>query len=246
MKAYLKSKQIVNLSDIDYSGLLSYESIFNYFQDIATIHANMLGVGYKNAIKNNMFWVAVKTVVIINNRPDMSDEIIVETYPSEPNGIRCDRNYNIYNLNNELLISGKTEWTVINFNTKRPTEIRNFYPNDIEYVTDKPKVEDPYSKYPTSLEGFDYAFSYTVKSTDIDLGEHLNNAKYIRIILDNLSIEELNKINIKKIEINYRTPALCDSIIDFYKKESVNCDEYIAINSSKRIVSNIIITKGNK
>ena len=243
MKAYLNENRLVYLSDTDYSGYLSVPSMFRYFQDIATCHADILGVGYQNMIKKNMFWVAVKTIVEIKNRPYVNDNIILETFPSEPVKLRCDRNYNIYDFKGDIMIQAKTEWTVINFITKRPEQFREVYPSNIEYVDDKPILLTNYSKYDQLSADYNKVCEYKVVSTDLDLGMHLNNAEYIRIIFSLYKTEELKNMNITKVEINYKSPAYEGEVITFYKKESTYSDEFIVLNKDDKVVINAIILK---
>ena len=246
MKAYYSENRLVNLSDVDYNGFLSPYSIFRYFEDVATTHATILGVGYQNMIKNNLFWVAIKTIVKINSFPSISDNVIVETFPSEPNKLRCDRFYNIYDFKGDLLISAKTEWTVINFITKRPEQIRSIYPTNVEYELDKPRIENEFSRYESNIDGYNPLFKYRVKSTDIDLGKHLNNAEYIRIVLSSYKTQDLDKYNIKMMEINYKSAAYEKEELTFYKKEDGLNDLFIALNSDNKIVINMIISKEKK
>ncbi len=246
MKAYLNENRLVYLSDCDFNGHLSVPSTFKYFQDIATCHADILGVGYHSIIKQNMFWVAVKTIVEFKNRPYVNDNIILETFPSEPVKLRCDRNYNIYDFKGELLVQGKTEWTVINFLTKRPVQFREVYPSNIEYVLDKPKLETEFSKYNVDISEYKKVYEYKIVSTDLDLGKHLNNAEYIRVLFSLYSTNELNEYNVTKVEINYKSPAYENEVMSFYKKELNETDEFVVINKDNKIVINATISKEKK
>lgn len=48
---------------------------------------------------------------------------------------------------------------------------------------------------------------YTVCSTDIDLGGHMNNAAYVRALAGAFSCDEWQKLNIRELEIAFRAPC---------------------------------------
>ena len=64
---------------------------------------------------------------------------------------------------------------------------------------------EPFSRLPDEpLE--EYA-RYAVRSVDIDLGEHMNNAAYLRSLAGTFSAGEWQSLNILELEIAYRTPC---------------------------------------
>ena len=59
---------------------------------------------------------------------------------------------------------------------------------------------------------------YAVRSTDIDLGHHMNNVAYVRLLLDCFSAKELASGNIQSVELHYSTPCFEDEALTVYKK----------------------------
>ena len=243
MKGYYSENKVINISDCDYSGKLSIPSTFRMLQDLATSHAEILGIGYETMIKKNMYWVAIKTVLEFEDYPKMLDEIKLETFPSEPNKIRCDRNYNVYDMNNNIIIQGKTEWVVINIISKRPEIVRDVYPSNMEYVKDKPITSIEFSSFNSTYDDFKCVGSYTVNSQDIDLGGHLNNAEYLRVVFGYLTTKELESFKIKRVEVNYKTASYELESLKFFRKDYDDKIEFVAFNNLDKIVVNIIITK---
>jgi acyl-ACP thioesterase len=46
--------------------------------------------------------------------------------------------------------------------------------------------------------------TYTVGSMDIDMGQHMNNVAYIRMLLGTFSVAELEAMDMQEVEISYR------------------------------------------
>ena len=59
---------------------------------------------------------------------------------------------------------------------------------------------------------------YAVRSTDIDLGHHMNNVAYVRLLLDCFSAKELASGNIQSVELHYSTPCFEGEALTVYKK----------------------------
>lgn len=57
-----------------------------------------------------------------------------------------------------------------------------------------------------------------MRSTDIDLGHHMNNVAYVRLLLDCFSAKELASGNIQSVELHYSTPCFEDEALTVYKK----------------------------
>ena len=57
-----------------------------------------------------------------------------------------------------------------------------------------------------------------VASPDIDLGHHMNNVAYVRLLLDCFSAKELASGNIQSVELHYSTPCFEGEALTVYKK----------------------------
>ena len=65
----------------------------------------------------------------------------------------------------------------------------------------------PFMRMDEGFEGAEDMGGYTVRSTDIDLGGHMNNAAYVRAIAGAFSTDEWKKMDPRELEIAYRSPC---------------------------------------
>ena len=61
-----------------------------------------------------------------------------------------------------------------------------------------------------------------VHSQDIDFSNHVNNAVYVRDIMNSLSNDFLNKVSITDVEMHYIAESKEGQILKIYKKELEN------------------------
>lgn len=207
MEAIYKKQYTVQVNDIDFRQQLKLSSLFVYCQDMATEHANRLGVG-RSIIqsKYGVIWVLIRAKVDIIRYPKLKESVTIETWPEQPNKIEFDRNFIVYDLDNNVLAKAVTTWVVIDFNTrklKRSSLIEANFPS-----ADRERAIDCELGKIKSKGNLKLAYKKTVGYSDIDINEHLNNAKYVDYIMDCFSIDKHKNYFIKSIEVDYVHEAL--------------------------------------
>ncbi len=205
MEAKLSRELTVLPSVCDREMKLSVPDLFAWFMDIATLHAEALGVGADAMFARGLFWLTVKTKVRILRRPRMLETVTLSTRPLAPERVKAIREYRL-EKDGELLAQGKTEWAVINTESGRLCPMAGIFPPELELAAE-PAYPAPFARIKPDFSEAETLGSYTVRSTDIDLGGHMNNVAYLRALLGTLSGEELAKLPQGEIEIVFRTPC---------------------------------------
>ncbi|MDD2495446.1 MAG: thioesterase [Tissierellia bacterium] len=207
MEAIYKKKYTIQGIEVDFRQQLKLSSLFIYLQDMATEHAIKLGVG-RNVTqdKYGVVWVLIRSRVDVIRYPKIGENITIETWPNQPGKLEFERNFFVYDNENNIIAKSISSWVLIDFNTrklKRSSLIEPNFPssgrdNAIDCQLGKLK-----SKGSLNIE-----YRKTVGYSDIDVNEHLNNAKYIDYIMDCFSMEKHKKYFVKSIEIDYIHEAL--------------------------------------
>ena len=206
---------IVYPSRMDSSGRLSIPDCFAMFMDIAAPHAAMLGCGTEDLAKKDLFWLTVKSKIRILRRPYMMEDIVVSTWPEQPQESRCNRDYSI-TKGEETLVLGKTLWAVVNMKTGKLHRVDELYPEGFQAFPDV-SIEEPFISFDRVFTGEPFA-EYTVRPTDIDFGGHMNNIAYIRAVTSFFSSKEWQEMNVTEMEIQYKSPCFEGDVIHFERK----------------------------
>ena len=186
---------------------LKLKSIFDIFQDAAAEHADILGCGMENMLENRTMWVLVRQKIEIIRLPGVGEQIKVETYPRGTDKLLAIREYLIYGEDGEIAIRGTANWLILDTVTLRPQRICEGVFAGIPDNSDLPVTFGKLNKLDMLSEAADSCFSVTVKSSDIDMNRHLNNANYAAMVQDALHKYEITVDRIKTVEINYLTPG---------------------------------------
>ena len=199
-------------------GKISIPSAFTAFQDIAAEHAEVLGVGFKHMQKNHGFWVTVRTRVHFYKKPELIDKICIETWPLQHGKVRCDRCYRM-TKNGETMVEGRTEWCVANTETGAASPLDNVFAPDIEYCDEK-LLDAPYARFRHNFAEEDKVCSHAVRTTDIDLGRHMNNVAYLRVLTDSFSVAELEGMEVSEVEIMFLSPCYEGDVLDIMRRKT--------------------------
>ena len=199
-------------------GKLSLSSAFALFQDIASEHARQMGLGFAQMKEKQAFWVTVRTRVRFYRRPELLDAVELETWPLAPGKVRCDRCYRMREKG-EICIEGKTEWCVVNTSTGGACALEGVFAPDIAY-SDERLLHEPYARFRHDFSDEDKVCGYTVRTGDIDLGRHMNNVAYLRLLTDSFSVAELEGMNVSEMEIMFLSSCYEGDELDIMRRKT--------------------------
>lgn len=210
--------QEIGPSICDASGKLSYAEAFGLFMDIASIHAEKLGIGLTAMAQKDLFWLTVKTQVNFIKRPRMLQNVTIKTWPERPDKMRGNRSYALQ-CGEDTIMTGKTEWAVINTQTHKLVPLEGIYPEGLNFATPS-ACEDPFARIADHFEGMEPYAEYRVRSTDIDVGGHMNNTAYVRAIMGSFSNAEWKAVHIHRIDVIFRASCYEGDLLQFYCKSA--------------------------
>lgn len=202
----------VNSINININKHLGLFGMLGILQDVSTIHAEQLGLGFEYMEKNNSFWVLTQQKLKMNTWPKWQDVLTIKTWPRGSDGLKANRDF-------EILLKGKkigecvTTYMVIDGHTRRPVradlgeEIEKSCPKDVlELSPEKVRVPEE-----ATLEK-----SIEVRNSDLDMNNHVNNTKYSQWILDTIPIHYHRSVNLLEFDINFISEARLGDHIDIY------------------------------
>lgn len=202
-------------SYFDLNNRLSAKSVLNIFQDVASIHGEEIGVGYLPMLEKNLYWVLSRIKFDILKIPEINQTVVVETWPHEKGKIDFDRDIRILSETGEVLVIGTSKWCVIDTVARRLQRTDNVtYVGEIYQETTYP---DKFLKVTLPSEELAYKFTHTVRFSDLDHNQHMNNTNYANLIANALKNKEFTHF-----EINFLNECLENNQIEV---SSINTDD---------------------
>ena len=192
-------------SQTDYINRLGYYETFRLFMDLANMHATKLGVDQLTLMNRQLFWLTVKTRIRFYRRPSMSDVVEGQTWPLKPTSLRTDRCYRLLDAEG-VLAEGRTEWAVMDLSRGRLANISDLFPPELVFNEESFSIEN-FPRIMPADDTYEMKGTYKVMSSDIDMGQHMNNAAYVRALLGMFSVQELRDLDIREITVVFKTSA---------------------------------------
>ncbi len=188
----------------DSSGRLRPASLLNYFQEAAGDHAEQLGAGVVELIKQNLTWVISRYHIQLFRYPRWKNNLDLTTWPCGHQGLFALREFELKDETGVLLAAATSSWMLIDLKTKRPVspaERLGPYPKDRRRA-----VTSSFEPLPI-LERPDIERSFPARLSDLDWNRHVNHVVYVGWALETAPPGFLDKYRPAEIEVDFRGEA---------------------------------------
>lgn len=215
MEDIYKTSENIRAFDVDANNRLKVSTLFDYFQDAASKHAEYSKVGYTDLLPKGLLWVLSWAKLEIIDYPIFLDQVKIQTWGKSQHKLYSMRDFLLFNSNDEVLCKGTTAWLLLDSKTLRPKILTQIFP-DVRLN----EVKSALDEYPTKFNDIaskEIVFSKKINYTDIDLNKHVNNAKYVEYILDCYDQDFHKDHSIESLTISFLTETKFNHQLELYK-----------------------------
>lgn len=152
--------------------------------EVATDHANLLGVGFDNLIRHGQSWVLSRMVVEMTAYPKVDSEYTVETWVHSFNRAFSDRNFRILDFAGRVLGHARSTWVAIDLERRTLADISRLDPLKASIVTDMECPIAPCGKRRPLGPDAEAVLTRRFAYSDIDSNRHVNTVRYIEMLMD--------------------------------------------------------------
>ena len=189
---------------MDPKGEAHLTTIFNFLQEAASMHAQVAGFGFEGMMQRNQFWVLTRLKVVINQYPRWNDDLKLQTWSRGNDGIFYIRDFQIFDKLDNVIASATSSWAAINRKSRRPELVEGL--EDTFTTISNEALNERLQKLP-ALQQSEVLRSHQVQFSDIDIVYHVNNVKYLEIIMNAFPLQHHKTKKARSVEINYLREA---------------------------------------
>lgn len=194
----------VRYHELDVHGNIRPVTLLNYLQDIAGMHAKLLGVSVADLRELGLTWVLSRVHLIIERCPRAEENILLKTWPSTREGLFSCREFELFS-GTEAAGRATTSWAVLNVATRRPVKLAGQLPPYPLYS--HRAVEDSFATLPQIPEDVvAEEMIFKVLRSDLDSNKHVNNTIYAGWALEAVP-DRIAERALAEIEISFRAEA---------------------------------------
>lgn len=200
MDQYLDKEYKVHVYETGPDGRMTLYSILDLLQDIASDHAEKLGFGREDLIRNNHFWVLSRIYVVVSEWPVWEDTIIVRTWHKGVDKLFGMRDFEIFFRDGKLIASAASSWLIIDRDSKKIQRLDTVLNTNARMVDALPRNAVKLDK---AREDGIASPTFRVRISDLDMNLHTNNTRYLKWVTDTYSLDFSVKNAPCSAEINY-------------------------------------------
>lgn len=202
-----EDEYLVSFYEVDAKTRVFLASLWKYLQETAWNHANRIGIGYSDLVRNDYFWVLSRLAIEMNEYPGWGDKIRVKTWLPGNSRLFALRDFSIVKEDGRIIGGAKSAWVVLDLKSRKPQRIEPFL-KGLSSPSDQHGAETKLEKLPAPNDPGAETF-FAVHYSDLDMNQHVNNARYIEWIVDSYPMEINQTHHIATFEINFIAESNC-------------------------------------
>ena len=234
MKAEYIGEFFLSASDANAEGKLSLTVLSDKIIDVATRHANSLGIGNPVMAHLNAGWILSRLTIEMHNYPEVNAGYRIKTWIEDFNRHFSTRCFSIETKDGEVLGYARSIWLVMdainhtNFGTSHlslPQEVVTGIDVPIARqekhipILPKDSSDGERSKY---LIATHPASGYTFKYCDLDSYRHVNTVKYITLLLNQFTLQQHDETTVERLELSFLHEASYGMEITLLRSDSIS------------------------
>lgn len=206
--------------------------------DLATDHANQLGIGFLELEPRGLGWVLSRLSVEIARWPKNGEKYELSTWIETYNPHFSERCFSVVTTNGEILGYGRTIWMIIDLKThKSEGTAGTVMPQEMIAGLGCPIPRAMKQRPFTPSQIKEYVFQYS----DLDFYRHVNTVKYISLLLNQFSLRDFDQNRLSRFDIafaheaKYGELALISSITEEAKTPTLIDSKYASFRKNFEI-----------
>lgn len=228
---------LITSYEVDSHGKAPVTSILRFLQETAYNHAFKLGWGYEQLQENKTFWVLSRILIKMKRYPAWRERIKVHTWGTGVEGLFAYRDFQVLDGQENVIGGASSAWLVLDMERRRPQRLNDtelarmseHFPSERALGERPGKIRIPSDAQPGR--------SFPVRYSDLDLYNHVNNAKYVQWVLDGYPSGMLRESVPITLEVNFAAEArMGDEIAIHTKNSESDSPEYF--HGIKRVSDN--------
>lgn len=186
--------------------------------DVATEHANILGIGNPNMPNPDMGWVLSRLTVEMNRYPHENSNYSITTWVEDWNRHFSRRAFSIADEEGNIMGYARSIWMVLNTSDRSNAGLTgiNFKP---EWISNM-ECPIPMQEKHVRIEPDDNSPVYRFKYCDIDFYRHVNTVRYIDLLLNQFDMQDYDENIINRLELSFLHEASYGMEIRIMKQTS--------------------------
>ncbi|MBM7616790.1 medium-chain acyl-[acyl-carrier-protein] hydrolase [Weissella uvarum] len=203
MASTFEMPHIVEYDECDMTQQISIPMIFSVMMIVSNAQSEALNVGDAYVHSLGLGWIILEYQVDIIRRPRENEEITLSTTAREFNNYFAKRDFNMIDADGNAIVQAHALFALMDMNKRKITKIPQDMVACYEPTLVK-RIKRGVDAIPElTADQITHAADFTVRYTDIDFNQHVNNSRYFDWMINALDFDFLNQHEVKHIAIRF-------------------------------------------
>ena len=230
--------------DADADAYVGLRGYMNFFQDAAASYMYRLGWGNDRLYKTyGVAWVYLKYKMHVFKKVVYEPMLDVECWVEQSRYAAGVRQALEIKQAGETVALGRLESALIDPERQRLTRLDSIgYNRDL--ALDRYVDLEDYERISKEIGDAQPVYTHVVRYSDLDNNHHVNNLRYIPMVMDVFSPEEFKENMITDFEIHYVGQCFFGETLDIYRIPEEGRERVLVVKEDKTVAAMALVTLG--
>lgn len=205
----------VSAGDTDPQQRLSLPTLATRIIDVATIHANTLGIGNPDMPSQSMGWVLSRLTIDMLSYPPINSHFRLVTWIESWNRFYSERCFCIEDADGNPMGYARSVWMVIDTETRRNAGLADLHLPDGMISERECPIARQEKHQPLSISN---PAIYRFKYCDLDAYRHVNTVRYIQILLNQFPLAAYDSGCVRRLELSFLHEAIYGQTVEIHNE----------------------------
>ncbi len=208
----------LSAGEVNAEAELSLPLLTSKIIDIATAHANSLGIGNPSMEDRGAGWVLSRLSIEMDRFPKVNDTYSLTTWVESWNrhfSVRC---FCVSDSEGNPLGYARSIWMVMNTRTRENEGLSHLH-LDESLISARPCPIPRQARHehidPDDAKDTRYTFAYC----DIDYYRHVNTVRYVSLLLNSFTLEQMDATRVHRLELSFLHEARYGESVDIRRRD---------------------------
>jgi acyl-ACP thioesterase len=187
--------------EVDLHGKVFVPVLLSFMQEAASNHVDSLRVGFSHLEEMNRVWVLSRIRIEVQRYPKWGERVVLLTWHAGEERLFGLREFRVSDDQKEVIVSAISAWLMLDRTTRKPVKPSELY-NKLTIPLGCSRNGRSLGKLP-EVESVHVEGQYRVRYTDLDVNNHVNNARYLDWVLNTYAAQHLHDREVSQCEMNF-------------------------------------------
>lgn len=256
MEREISEQFFLSASETNAERELSLPTLTAKIIDIATRHANSLGIGNPSMSALNCGWVLSRLAIEMQRYPKVNETYKLTTWVEVWNKHFSERSFAITDSHGEEIGHARSIWMVLNTDTHESVGLSHLS-LAADMISDRiapiPRQGRARTVVTPSADGTPIgrneieanapAVEHTFRYCDLDFYRHVNTIRYIELLLNQYTLQEMDETEVERMELSFMHEGEYGKPLTLLRSDNGEASDFTLCNQEGTALLNCFIRR---